>query len=471
MRKFAFFVLIALLLSLTVPHLVAQQDSDTTVSTNSVLQLLDSEPAIGEELALDGNIAFYFDRPIDCSTVGTAFSIQPSVEGAISCDGASLVFTPSSDFDRANTYVASLDALVRGIDGAQLLDAIEYQFDTVGFVQISETFPSPDAEGIELDTTITIIFNRPIVPLTLHEERDTLPSPLTILPALEGQGEWLNTSIYVFEPDEQLKSGALYTVRVDAGLTSVDGAVLPEDYIFSFYTQPPSVIEFFPTQNQSAVRLDTALQVRFNQVMNQADVEKYFFLQTFEEMESVSGTFEWAEDGQGFRFQPDELLAMGTTYVAGFSEEGFNDTESDIFHLTGEVLWLFDTVPYPAVERTRPEDGDEGVYPYGGALIYFASPMNEETLKDRITIEPEPQFEPRFYYRDWSDSYEISFQPWVGATHTITLAAGAEDIYGNRIKEDYSFTYTTGNLDPEVSLRVRVRLVSIMRNVNQHKFL
>jgi hypothetical protein len=443
-----------LVLSLAVPQLVAQQEDNASVTTNSVLQWVDSEPSMGQELALDSSITLYFDRPLDCNTVQDAFRIRPAIEGSLACDGASLTFTPNTAFDRANTYVVLLDTKIRAADGAQLLQEIQYQVDTVGFVQISETFPSPDSEGIELDITLTIIFNRPIVPLTLLEERDTLPSPITISPSVAGQGEWLNTSIYVFKPDENLQAAAYYTVTVESGLSSVDGAILPDDYVFNFYTQLPSIVEFSPTENQYNVSLDTSLQVRFNQVMKQTVVEKYFFLQTFESTESVSGSFEWADDGMGFRFTPDEKLQLATTYVAGFTDEGFNDTASDIIHLAGTVIWMFDTVPYPAIIDTSPENGQEDVYPSGGVVIYFDSPMNEETLADKITIDPEPQFEPRFYYRDWSDSYEVSFQPWIGATHTITIAPGAEDIYGNRIEEEYTFSYTTGDLDPEVSLRV-----------------
>lgn len=113
MRKLAFFILLALILSLAAPQLIAQQNEQPNAATDSVLQLVDKEPVIGQELALDSSITLYFDRPLDCNTVQDAFSISPAIRGSLRCEGASLVFTPNTSFDRANTYVVSLDTSIR----------------------------------------------------------------------------------------------------------------------------------------------------------------------------------------------------------------------------------------------------------------------------------------------------------------------------------------------------------------------
>jgi alpha-2-macroglobulin len=451
MRRLAFFILALLVLSLTIPQLLAQQEPPP--QTNSILQWVDSEPLTGQELGLDSVIQLFFDRPLDCATVEAAFSIQPDIDGSLHCEGTSLRFDPSQAFERANTYVVTLDADLRGIDGAALYESLVIEFNTVGFVQISETFPSPDTSSIELDSAITIIFNRPIVPLVIREEMDNLPNPISINPPVEGQGEWLNTSIFVFEPNELLAAGVEYEVTVNAGLSSSDGAVLPEDYVFHFSTQAPSIIDFFPTDGQTAVGLEDAIQVRFNLEMERTSTEAAFFL-IDENGNRVAGSFEWSDDGQGFRYIPNENLALETSYEAGFEVENISSVNGGIGGLEGVHKWSFTTVPYPAVTFSSPDDGEELVRPYGGFVIYFASPMDEESVEERITIEPTPEFEPRFYYRDWSDSVEVAFQPYPSTTYTVTLAPGAEDLYGNTINEEYSFSYTTDAFAPEVSLRV-----------------
>jgi uncharacterized protein YfaS (alpha-2-macroglobulin family) len=451
MRRLAFFLSALLLLSLTIPQLFAQQAAPPP--TNSILQWVDSEPLTGQELGLDSSIQLFFDRPLDCATVESAFSIQPQVAGSLNCTGTSLTFSPSQNFERANTYIVTLDMDLRGADGAALYESLVIEFQTVGFIQVSETFPSPETGGIELDSTITIIFNRPIVPLVVREDMGNLPNPITISPSVEGQGQWLNTSIFVFEPSELLAAGVDYEVRVLAGLSSTDGAVLPEDYVFHFGTQAPSIIDFFPTDGQTEVRLNDRIQVRFNLEMERSSTESAFFLMD-ENGNRVAGSFEWSDDGLGFRFLPNANLALETRYEAGFEIENIASVNGGIGGLEGVYKWSFETVPYPEVTFSSPEDGEELVRPYGGFVIYFASPMNEESVTERITIEPEPEFEPRYYYRDWSDSIEVAFQPYPSTTYTVTLAAGSEDLYGNTINEDYTFSYTTDAFGAEVSLRV-----------------
>ncbi|MEM9954422.1 MAG: Ig-like domain-containing protein [Chloroflexota bacterium] len=455
MRRFALLaVVVVIILSVTIPQLLAQQDNNDAVvqqSTNSALQLVDTEPLTGAELGLEMPITLYFDRPVDCSTVGNGLTISPPIAGTVTCDDTTLTFTPDGAFDRANTYTLQLDSAIRGQDGAQLFEAVSLNFDTVGFVQVSETFPATESLDIQLNTSITVIFNRPIVALNVFEEEDNF-NPLVISPAIEGTGEWVSSSIYLFEPDEQLQANTQYTVTIEENLTSEDGAILPEDYTFNFFTQPPQILDFSPFSEQTNAPLDQTVQVRFNLEMDQQSVEDAFSLTNTLSEDEVAGTFEWAEDGAGFRFIPDEDLEIESSYLVSIDSEmvrGLNGGEGG---LTGTSSWTFDTVPFPAIESTSPSD-DGSVRAYGGFVIYFASPMKQDQFADFITIEPEPEFEPRYYWRSWSDSVEVAFQPYASAEYTITIAAGLEDEYGNTIDEEYIFSYTTLPFQPEINLR------------------
>lgn len=453
MRRLSILVIgLIALLSITLPQLMAQDDQANTAPSNSILQWVDSEPLAGQELGLDSPIELYFDRPIDCATVGDAFSITPNVEGTLTCDGSRISFTPSISFDQANTYLVSFDLDLRGIDGTQLFEPLVIEFDTVGFIQITETFPSPDTFEIELDTNITVIFNRPIVPLTLFDAEEELINPLIITPPIEGTGEWVNTAIYVFEPDSFLQSATDYTVEVLPDLVAQDGATMASDYSFNFTTQPPTILDFSPAFEQDDVELDRAIQVRFNLAMDQNSVEENFVLSP-SDGDPVSGTFEWAEDGAGFRFIPDDDLLIDTTYDVAINSDNVQGLNGGQGGLEGVTDWYFSTVLYPAINRTDPPD-DTITRPLGGFIIYFDSPMNQDNFADFITIEPEPEFEPRYYWRSWSNSVEVAFQPYASATYTVTVEAGLEDVYGNTIDEDYSFSYETMPFTPEVNLRV-----------------
>ncbi|MGB7341659.1 MAG: Ig-like domain-containing protein [Phototrophicaceae bacterium] len=448
-------IMVLILLSVTLPQLIAQQDSDANTdsqaTTNSILQWVDSEPLMGAELGLDMPITLYFDRPLDCATVAESFSTTPLIAGNLSCDGTSLTLTPDASYNRADTIRVMLDTSLKGADGAQLFEPIVLDFNTVGFVQISETFPSDGTLDIELDTSITVIFNRPIVPLTIFDEGDLI-NPLTITPTLEGTGEWVSTSIYLFEPSETLQSNTQYTVTIAENLSAQDGALLPNDYTFTFYTQPPQILDFSPTSDRSGVGLDQDIQIRFNLPMNQASVESSFNLLD-PDGNRLDGVFEWSEDGAGFRYDPDDNFLLDTTYSVELERDTVQGINGGTGGLIGTSEWTFETVPYPEIESTSPNEGDE-IGPYGGVVIYFASEMEQDQFEDFITIEPEPEFEPRYYWRSWSNSVEVAFQPYASAEYTVTVNAGLADIYGNTIDEPYSFSYTTMPFDAEMNLRV-----------------
>src|SRR5690606_9500303 len=115
---------------------------------------------------------------------------------------------------------------------------------------------------------IVVTFNRPVVALGSTEAMAALPSPIQIAPAVEGEGEWVNTSIYSFTPTEALAGSTTYTVTVAPGLESVDGAVLADTYTWQFRTLPPEVLGVTPAASQTSVPLDTSVSVDFSQPMN-----------------------------------------------------------------------------------------------------------------------------------------------------------------------------------------------------------
>ncbi|GIL14092.1 MAG: hypothetical protein BroJett038_28120 [Chloroflexota bacterium] len=446
-RSFLIFFVLLMLLSLS--SLAAQEQPG-----EPGLQLVDSEPFAGQELGLQSSITLYFDRPLACETAENAVTLSPAVPGRVTCDAlaAAVFFAPAQPFERAAAYTLTVGETLRGRDGTRLAEPAVLEFNTVGYLTVSDVLPAADSGGIETDAAITIIFNRPVVPLVIAEEMADLPDPLTFSPAVTGKGEWLNTSIYIFRPDPALAGGTEYTVAVKDDLAALDGAVLAEPYTWSFTTVDPAIAEVVPSDRSSDVRPDRPLQVRFNQPMNRASVEANFYLRAQGQVGSaVTGRFEWADDGKGFMFRPAERLQLDTLYEAGFNDGVQGETGGA---LAGFTSWQFATVPFPAIVGTDPSDGQAGVYPWGSFTIYFASPMDTDTLKDKITIEPEPWRAPDFYYSSWDDSYNVNFPVEPSTDYTITIAPGMADQYGNVISTERVVRFTTAPYEPAVQLNV-----------------
>lgn len=335
--------------------------------------------------------------------------------------------------------------------GSSLISAQEQTPPPEGGLIVSEVLPAPDSDGIDPQAAITVIFNRPIVPLVISEDAANLPTPITLDPPVEGVGEWLNTSIYVFRPTAAMAGGTRYTITVD-DVTAVDGSTLAEPFRWSFTTQLPDVVEVFPRDGELDVLLNRALQVRFNQPVDQDSAEAAFYLRDAVTGDEVSGDFSWADDSAGFRFRPSANLSLETVYEAGLIGETVVSISGGD-PMPDDVTWTFETVPLPAINYTQPTNGSSDVYPWGGFTIYFASPMDVDSLEGKITIDPEPPIEYDVYYGDWDNSYTLSFPTEPSTTYTITIAPGMRDIYGNEISEGRVIRYSTAPYEPAINLQ------------------
>ncbi len=136
-------------------------------------------------------------------------------------------------------------------------------------------FPIDHSEDVDGKTDLTVIFNHPVVPLKIKEEQKDLPQPLTFSPELTGQGEWVNSSVYVFQPEQPLLSGTHYTVQVQAGLKDTTGNSLGRSYSWKFSTRAPVIGSFAlkngpenPPEKIENVLLDQAFIITFLQTMD-----------------------------------------------------------------------------------------------------------------------------------------------------------------------------------------------------------
>ena len=109
--------------------------------------------------------------------------------------------------NRDTDYVVTIGTEALNLQGAALSDPAQIAFKTVGYLEVSEMIPVPDSGGIPVDTEIVLTFNRPVVPLSVDPGAITT-QPLSFDPDIPGKGEWLNTSMYVWQPDPSLETSA-----------------------------------------------------------------------------------------------------------------------------------------------------------------------------------------------------------------------------------------------------------------------
>jgi len=406
-------------------------------------------PAPGEEQALDKPIVIAFDQPMDRASVEAAFHIEPEVEGRLSWEKNDLVFTPAEPLKRGESYQVTVAESAKSAAGLPLKEPVTFAFRTVGYLEVADVQPAPDTEEVGTDAVVTVLFNRPVVPLTSIAQQAALPHPLTFVPPVTGEGEWLNTSIYRFKPDKGFAPATTYKARVAAGLTDTTGGVLAEDYTWTFTTIMPRVLETSPRDNDIYVGPSQVITVTFNQPMDRKSAQEHFSLIDESTGEEVSGDFRWADD-ETMVFAPAENLELDTVYMArvtrGARAARVEGATAD------DYTWSFTTVPLPRIVYTEPADGETEVEPYAGLEVEFSSPMDPDTLLPNLTILPTATAV-YSYWGDYDARLYLSFNPEPSTAYTVTFGADLAGRYGHKLGQPYTVHFTTRALPPRVYLR------------------
>src|SRR3989338_4102196 len=147
-------------------------------------------------------------------------TFAPEIKGNFieSGDERVLAFQPSKNLDVGTYYEVALAG-----DGKTL----RHQFLVAENPEVVTIFPKADVEAHE-SSEITIMFNRPMVPLTTLSELESKDVPVEITPATPGRFKWISTRNLQFIPENGLKKSAHYTVRVTDKLASLDGLSVKE---------------------------------------------------------------------------------------------------------------------------------------------------------------------------------------------------------------------------------------------------
>ncbi len=425
-------------------------------------------PERGEELSVDGAIELVFDRPMDRAAVEAAFSLTQYPEGDVVSgwfdwpDERTVRFQPARSLDRDTEYRVILSSEAADLDGRTLDEAYTFRFRTVGYLEVSQVIPAPGTGETEADSTVTVIFNRPVVPLIAVSDPKAarLPHPLEFSPRIEGEGEWLNTSIYVFTPLEPLSGGTTYTARVKAGLADTTGGILGEDFVWTFSTQPPKVVWVSPDEGANLVAVDTSIRVTFNMPIDLASARERFTLRTTSLLGEllatrVEGTFEL--DGNTLIFKPNEWLAFKQGYVVTL-EAGIIGATGGLGMKEG-ISWRFTTVPLPKIVATTPRDGERAGYPYTAFKIHFNTPIDPDTVMDNL--EMEPSFDPEkvdTYFSRWDNTFVLRFGAQPSSDYVVRIGPNIADPYGNTTGQEMTVRFRTAALDPTVWLHVPGRV-------------
>jgi uncharacterized protein YfaS (alpha-2-macroglobulin family) len=405
--------------------------------------LVESYPPPGVELPLQGAITLFFDQAMDTPSVATAFKIDPPVEASLDwLDDQTLRVQPSETLRYATDYLISVGTEARSTAGLALSEPILIDIHTVENLQVTQVVPEPETVGVNPGGPITVVFSRPVVPLELEGD---YPLPLSLEPAVSGEGEWIDTSIFLFRPDPQLPGGITYNARIEAGLTDLTGGVLVEPYTWTFTTASPEVAIVTPKPFDQGIPRDSSIAITFNQRMDTNSVEEAFTL-TGPNQVQISGTNEWNDDQTEFTFTPNVLLDYNVSYDVRLAPSARSAGGSS---LSATFQSTFTTVPRPAITISSPSE--EGVKSaYASVEIQFNTPMDQASLLTSLQITPQIE-NLGTYWRSEENTLLVygDYQP--STSYQLNISQGAFDPYGTSLPAPFFLNFSTSPLPPNAN--------------------
>ena len=414
-------------------------------------RLLSQIPSAGQRLNLLPVITLVFDRDMDQRILASAWTFSDSandpIPGSVEMpDARTFRFTPGAKLAADSEYSGIFSTFAKDASGKALSDPIRIKFRTVSAMAVGETMPANGASDIDPSTSITVVFNRPVVPVMLVEDQASLPQPLEFSPAVKGRGDWVNSSVYIFTPEHVLDSGSDYTVRIAAGLKDSSGNALEQDFTWQFGTR--QVSGSVRGMNFDNILLDQAITVDFVQPMDANSVKQALSVTDILRGQAFPVTLEWAPDFTWVRIKP-----AGKYQIASFYKLSIGSSAHAKYggSLANSIVLKFSTLPLPRIDSVTPKPDSQAKDFNPWLTIQFSSPMNLDSLKDRVTILPEPARKITSNYDAYQRQLFINgLEP--GTQYIVRVLPGMADIYGNTIPGEYSFSFRTGDLSPYAAL-------------------
>lgn len=212
----------------------------TTGLQSMVVSTIPSHQQTG--VAVAANLSATFNVPMNPGTLNTStFTVwngSTQVTGVVSYSGLTATFNPNADLALNTTYEARISMGAVSAQGIALVSNFAWTFTTVAPPPptITSVSPSQGAINVPLNTDVTAVFSVPMMASTVNTTSFTLRdgnTPITGTVTMLG-----NTA--VFNPDNLLLSGRLYSASVTTAVRSADNIAMAVTHNWTFTTVNPA---------------------------------------------------------------------------------------------------------------------------------------------------------------------------------------------------------------------------------------
>lgn len=308
---------------------------------------------------------------------------------------------------------------------------------------VTSNSPADGSSNIAVGSTITATFS---------EDMDASTITASTFLVNDGSGNIAGTVTYAgttatLTPAANLNTDTGYTVTITNGAKDLLGNSLQTDYSWSFSTPdliPPVVTLINPLDSATDVAVDTAITTTFSEPMNASTITNSTFIVN-DGSGNITGTISYA--GTTATFIPAANLDYTTAYTVTITT-GAEDLAGNA--LTADYSWSFttlaDTTP-PAVTSTIPSNGATDVATNTIIDATFSEPMDAATItSSNFTVnDGSSNISGVVSYNATTATFTPTADLNYDTVYTITITTAAQDLAGNAMQTDYSWSFTSGS--------------------------
>jgi hypothetical protein len=217
------------------------------------------------------------------------------------------------------------------------------------------------------------------------------------------------------------------------------------------HNTPPTAVSAGPPSAAAGACPNTMVTVTFSEAMNPSTINATTITLTGPALAAVAGTVSYDVASKTATFSPSASLALNTLYTATVTT-GAQDTFANA--LASNFVWTFTTgntaclAGPPTVVSAAPPNGTVGVCPNTVAVAAFSEAMNPSTISATTFTLTGPAAAPvtgQVVYD--APDYVATFTPAsilaLNTTYTATITTGAQDLTGNALAVDATWSFTT----------------------------
>ncbi|MBN2511282.1 MAG: hypothetical protein JXB03_13460 [Spirochaetales bacterium] len=311
---------------------------------------------------------------------------------------------------------------------------------------------------------IFVSFNHPMVPLgKLGEPMTSLPY-MKIEPKTEGLFRWYGSRLLSFEPKDPMEGQKLYTVTLRKDISSIGGKQLEEDFTFTFFNEYLKIVQMYPGYPGEGEYIDmedvpmkdaAVITLVFNAPVQAGVVQSHISVVHGQDNLSFQTARPSAADYPDMEEMTLSRMLILTLDEKALSENrkvqirlepGARSAEGNIGRQDAQVMEYHTIKPFLFKEQSsyswafpRSSQGDSNPL-----FLEFSHPLNEESVKGRITTDLDVQ-DLDSLVEVWDSYIKINNLPVsYESTYTVYISPDIADIYGRRLGNNLSVPVEIG---------------------------